>query len=75
MCDELLHRFILMGDGIGAEYLLADVRLACCLRSHSFCVSRPLVLCMRSKAWRAPGLFAHADVTKNIIFFLNGPKT
>jgi hypothetical protein len=24
LCDELLHRFILMGDGVGAELLLSD---------------------------------------------------
>ena len=28
MCDELFHRFVLMGDGVGAELLLAEVRCA-----------------------------------------------
>ncbi len=33
------------------------------------------VLCIRSKAWlAAPVLLAHADVTKNIKYFLMGPK-
>jgi hypothetical protein len=45
MCDELLHRFILMGDGIGAEYLLADVRLVAVAHAVSVVFITGMPLC------------------------------